>query len=57
MNGSGRYVGISKVASEVDPKAIFEYWSIDNVWMGLIQVEWLIVKDLPNKYLRDVKLR
>jgi hypothetical protein len=57
MNGSGRFVGVARMASKVDDNLIFEYWAMDEVWKGLMQVEWLIVKDIPNRILKDVKLR
>ena len=56
INGSGRFVGIAKVASEVDESKIFEYWAMDDVWKGLFKVEWHIIKDIPNKYFKDIKL-
>jgi hypothetical protein len=56
MNGSGRFVGIAKVASEVNESEIFEYWAMDDVWKGLFRVEWLVIKDIPNKFFKDIKL-
>ena len=56
MNGSGRFVGVAKMKSEVDENMIFEYWAMDDVWKGLFQVEWLFVKDIPNKFFKDIKL-
>lgn len=56
MNGSGRFVGVARMMSEVDENMIFEYWAMDDVWKGLFQIEWVIIKDVPNKYLKDIKL-
>lgn len=56
MNGSGRFVGIARITSEVDESKIFEYWAMDDVWKGLFSVEWLLIKDVPNKFLKDIKL-
>jgi len=56
MNGSGRFVGIAKVASEVNESEIFEFWAMDDVWKGLFRVEWLVIKDIPNKFFKDIKL-
>ena len=56
MNGSGRFVGVAKMTSEVDENMIFEYWAMDDVWKGLFQVEWVFIKDVPNKFLKDIKL-
>jgi hypothetical protein len=57
MNGSGRFVGVARMASRVDENMIFEYWAMDEVWKGLMHVEWLIIKDIPNRILKDIKLR
>jgi hypothetical protein len=57
MNGSGRFVGIAKMASECNENIIFEYWAMDEVWKGLFEVEWIFVKDIPNKHLKNIVLR
>jgi hypothetical protein len=57
MNGSGRFVGVARMASKVDENMIFEYWAMDEVWKGLMQVEWMFIKDIPNRVLKDIKLR
>lgn len=57
MNGSGRFVGVARMTSCVDENMVFEYWAMDEVWKGLMQVEWLIIKDIPNRFLKDIKLR
>jgi len=56
MNGSGRFVGIARMISEVDENMIFEYWAMDDVWKGLFKVEWLLIKDVPNKFFKEIKL-
>jgi hypothetical protein len=56
MNGSGRFVGVCRMTSEVDDNIIFEYWAMDDIWKGLFQVEWIFIKDIPNKFFKDIKL-
>jgi hypothetical protein len=56
MNGSGRFVGVARMTSSVNEEEVFEYWAMDDVWKGLFKVEWIFVKDIPNKFLRDIKL-
>jgi len=56
MNGSGRFVGVAKMTSEVDENMIFEYWAMDGVWKGLFEVEWVFIKDVPNRFLKEIKL-
>jgi signal recognition particle GTPase len=57
MNGSGRFVGVARMASECNEKTIFEYWAMDEVWKGLFEVEWIFIKDIPNKFLKNIVLR
>jgi len=57
MNGSGRFVGIARMSTKVDENATFEYWAMDEVWKGLMRVEWIYIKDVPNKVLKDIRLR
>ena len=57
MNASGRFVGVARMSSKVDFETVFDYWAMDEVWKGLMQVEWLFIKDIQNKILRDIKLR
>ena len=56
MNGSGRFVGVARITSNVDFNMAFDFWAMDEVWRGLMQVEWLFIKDVPNKLLKDIKL-
>ena len=53
-NGSGRYVGLAKMKSEVDENKIFEYWTQDNKWTGLFEVEWIFIKDVPFKEFKNI---
>jgi hypothetical protein len=57
MNGSGRFVGVAKMASKVNFEMVFEYWAMDEVWKGLMQVEWVFIKDIQNRFLKEIKLR
>jgi len=56
MNGSGRFAACGRVTSKVDENKIFEYWAMDDIWRGLMSVEFIFVKDIPNKILRNIKL-
>jgi len=56
MNTSGRFTGIAKINGRLEENYVFEYWALDEVWKGLFPVEWIIIKDLPNRVLTDIKL-
>ena len=56
MNTSGRFTGVAKISGRLVENYVFEYWALDEVWKGLFPVEWLIIKDIPNRLLTDIKL-
>ena len=53
-NGSGRYVGLAKMKSEFDENKSFDYWTQDNKWTGLFEVEWIFIKDVPFKEFKNI---
>lgn len=55
-NGSGRFVGLAKMKSEVDYSKFFPYWTQDSKWSGLFDVEWILIKDVPFKEFKSVVL-
>lgn len=55
-NGSGRFVGIARMKTEVDFEKMFIYWTQDGKWNGMMNVEWLFIKDVPFKEFRNIVL-
>ena len=53
-NNSGRYVGVAKMKSDCDFNKKFEFWTQDNKWMGLFDVEWIFIKDVPMKEFKNI---
>jgi hypothetical protein len=53
-NGSGRYIGLAKMKTSCDEKKSFEYWTQDNKWPGLFEVEWIFIKDVPFKEFKNI---
>ena len=53
-NGSGRFCGVAKMKTPVDENKAFEFWTQDNKWPGLFEVEWLFIKDVPFKEFKDI---
>ena len=53
-NGSGRYVGVSRMKTSCDENRNFEFWTQDGKWTGLFDVEWLFIKDVPFKEFKDI---
>jgi hypothetical protein len=53
-NGSGRFVGVARMKTSCDNDKSFEYWTQDQKWMGLFEVEWMFIKDVPFKEFKDI---
>ena len=53
-NGSGRFCVVAKMKTPVDENKTFEFWTQDNKWPGLFEVEWLFIKDVPFKEFKDI---
>ena len=53
-NGSGRFCGVAKMKTPVDENRTFEFWTQDNKWPGLFEVEWIFIKDVPFKEFKDI---
>jgi hypothetical protein len=55
-NGSGRYVGLARMKSEVNENKQFMYWTQDSKWPGLFDVEWIFIKDVPFKNFKHIAI-
>ena len=55
-NGSGRFLGLARMKSICDFNKSFELWTQDGKWMGLFDVEWLFIKDVPFKEFKDINI-
>jgi hypothetical protein len=53
-NGSGRFVGVARMKNEVDYQKAFPYWTQDNKWGGLFDIEWIFIKDVPFREFKNV---
>ena len=53
-NGSGRFCGVSRMKTPVDENRTFEFWTHDNKWPGLFEVEWIFIKDVPFKEFKNI---
>jgi hypothetical protein len=53
-NGSGRFIGVAKMTSEVDINKVFIYWTQDSKWGGMMTIEWIFIKDIPFKEFREI---
>lgn len=56
VNGSGKFCGVAKMTSDIDFDNHSDIWSEDSKWKGVFNVEWLLIKDIPNKYFQQFKI-
>lgn len=55
VNASGQFVGIAEMVGPVDFDKTVDYWHQDK-WIGCFPVKWHVVKDVPNRILRQITL-
>ena len=53
-NGTGKYSGIAKMKTRCDYNKTFNYWTQDNRWPGLFDVEWKLIKDVPFEEFKNI---
>lgn len=54
VNGSGKFMGIAIMNSDVEYKVNFNYWSQNDKWKGFFLVDWICIKDVPNRMFRTI---
>jgi len=54
VNASGQFLGVARMASEVTSEISDSVWVQDGKWKGSFCVEWLYLKDIPNKQFRHI---
>jgi hypothetical protein len=54
VNGSGKFMGLAQMASEVEYRVNFNYWSQNDKWKGFFFVNWIYIKDIPNRIFRQI---
>lgn len=54
VNGSRQFIGVAKMISEVDFKETFTHWQQDRKWQGKFKIEWIFIKDIPNKEFKPI---
>lgn len=54
VNGSGRFLGVAQMTSEIDLNANFNFWSQCKKWKGFFCLVWLIIKDVANRAFNNI---
>jgi hypothetical protein len=55
VNASGQFLGVAKMTTDVEEKQS-DLWAQQNKWSGTFNVEWVFLKDIPNKQFRHLLL-
>lgn len=55
-NRSGRFLGVAKMKEEVQLDKYFPFWTQDNRWGGLFEIEWVFIKDVPVKMFGGIEI-
>ena len=54
VNGSRQFVGVAKMTSEVNFSDKCGHWVQDGKWLGKFKLEWLFIKDIPNREFKHI---
>jgi len=54
VNGSGQFVGVAKMMSDVNFSEKASHWLQDGKWLGKFKVEWVFIKDIPNREFKSI---
>ena len=47
-------MGLAQMVSEVEYRVNFNYWSQNDKWKGFFFINWLFIKDIPNRVFRSI---
>ncbi len=56
-NQSRKFLGLAAMKSKVDYNKVFPYWTQDNQWGAVFELEWIFIKDLPYNLFKAIKVR
>ena len=54
--GTERFVGLAEMKTLCDKNKIFDLWTQDGKWIGLFEVEWLYIKDIPFEEFKEINI-
>ncbi len=53
---SDRFLGLAKMKKGVDYTKIFPLWTRDYKWVGIFELEWIFIKDIPFREFRNITI-
>jgi hypothetical protein len=52
---SGRFCGVAKMKSDIEPHNSLRYWWEENKYFGSFKIKWLFIKDVFDKKFNNLK--
>lgn len=56
VNSLGKFCGVSQMRDCIDYNKTSDVWCEQTRWKGIFPVEWLLIKDVPNKFFQHLKV-
>ncbi|KAK6200057.1 YT521-B-like domain-containing protein [Scheffersomyces amazonensis] len=56
VNSSGKFCGVAEMKEKIDFNKSSDIWVEQTRWKGIFPVEWLLIKDVPNRYFQHLKI-
>merc|ERR1712032_448251 len=53
-NASGKFSGIARIKGNLQEDKIFPFWSQDQKWAGIFEIEWIFIKDCPLREFKNI---
>jgi len=53
-NGSGKFLGLAKIKGALQEDKMFPFWSQDQKWGGIFEIEWIFIKDVPFREFKNI---
>lgn len=56
VNGSAKFCGVARMEDKIDFTKTSNIWVEHSRWKGIFPVRWLIVKEIPNRWFRMLRV-
>ena len=53
-NASGKFSGMARIKGDLQDDKIFPFWSQDQKWAGIFEIEWIFIKDCPFREFKNI---
>lgn len=56
VNSSGKFCGIAEMTLPIDYTKSSDIWVEQQRWKGIFPVDWLLIKDVPNRFFQHLRV-